>query len=234
MHIEVELTLFQTITNSLISYAVKLFVHVEAELRWYWQFNCWLTVSNRKQQWNFILMVHKSLVTLFSPGISCSTSPWYHALHPLHSQSFSSAIGLLDAVQHLCSCTVQYFTNPLSLQREDSFITLDHNEIFTVLMQNFAFPPWKLMSLSLSLISQHCMVVMLSMMLWPSACGVTCGGDNGGAEARESPNTECGRANRKEETAIVVLRLWIRWVWPEQSAHAWLYHNNRNSCLSYG
>ena len=68
----------------------------------------WLAASNRKQQWNFILMVRKSLVALFSPGTSCSTSPRYHALHPLYSQSFSSAIGLLDAVQHLCSCTVQY------------------------------------------------------------------------------------------------------------------------------
>ena len=138
-----------------------------------------LTVSNRKQQWNFILMVHKSLVALFSPGASCSTSPWYHVLHPLYSQSFSSAIGLLDVVQHLCSCTVQYFTSPLSLQREDSFITLDLNETFSVLAQNFAFLPWKLMSLSLSLISQHCMVVMLSMVMWPSACGVTCGCGSG-------------------------------------------------------
>ena len=86
-------------------------------------------------------MVHKSLLALFSPGASCSTSPQYHALHPLYSQSFSSVIGLLDAVQHLYSCTVQYFTSPLSLQREDSFITLDLNEIFSVLMQNFAFLP---------------------------------------------------------------------------------------------
>ena len=90
-------------------------------------------------------MVCKSLVALFSPGASCSTSPWYHALHPLHSQSFSSAIGLLNAVQHLCSCTMQYFKSPLSLQREDSFITLDLNEIFSILTQNFASLPWKLM-----------------------------------------------------------------------------------------
>ena len=107
VHIEVALTLFQTNTNSLILYAVKLFAHIEAELRWYWQINCWLTVSNRKQQWNFILRVHKSLVALFSPGTSCSTSPQYHALHPLYSQSFPSEIGLLNAVQHLCSCTMQ-------------------------------------------------------------------------------------------------------------------------------
>ena len=124
------------------------------------------------------VMVHKSLVALFSLGTSCSTSPRYHALHPLYSQSFSSAIGLLNAVQHLCSCTVQCFTSPLSLQREDLFITLDLNEIFSVLMQNFAFLPQKLMSLSLS-ISQHCMVVILSMVMWPSACGVTCGCGSG-------------------------------------------------------
>ena len=86
-------------------------------------------------------MVYKSLVALFSPGASCSISPQYHALHPLYSQSFSLAIGLLDAVQHLCSCAMQYFTSPLSLQREDSFITLDLNEIFSVLTQNFAFLP---------------------------------------------------------------------------------------------
>ena len=86
-------------------------------------------------------MVHKSIVALFSPGASCSTSPWYHALHPLYSQSFPSEIGLLNAVQHLCSCTVQYFMSPLSLQKEDSFITLDLNEIFSVLTQNFAFLP---------------------------------------------------------------------------------------------
>ena len=108
VHIEVKLSLFQTNTNSFTAHTVKLFVHIEAELMWYWQINCWLAVSNRKQQWKFILMVRKSLVALFSPGASCSTSPQYHALHPLHSQSFSSAIGLLDAVQHLCSCTVQY------------------------------------------------------------------------------------------------------------------------------
>ena len=36
-------------------------------------------------------------------------------------------------------------TSPLSLQREDSFITLYLNEIFSILMQNFAFLPWKLM-----------------------------------------------------------------------------------------
>ena len=35
--------------------------------------------------------------------------------------------------------------SPLSLQREDSFITLDLNEIFSVLMQNFAFLTRKLM-----------------------------------------------------------------------------------------
>ena len=124
-------------------------------------------------------MVHKSLVALFSPGTSFSTSHQYHALHPLYSQSFSSAIGLLDAVQHLCSCTMQYFMSPLSLQREDSFMTLDLNKIFSVLTQNFAFVPQKLMSLSLSLISQHCMVVMLSMVMWPSACGITCGCGSG-------------------------------------------------------
>ena len=37
------------------------------------------------------------------------------------------------------------FTSPLSLQREDSFITLDLNEIFSILTQNFAFLPRKLM-----------------------------------------------------------------------------------------
>ena len=36
-------------------------------------------------------------------------------------------------------------TSPLSLWREDSFITLDLNEIFSVLTQNFAFLPRKLM-----------------------------------------------------------------------------------------
>ena len=34
-------------------------------------------------------------------------------------------------------------TSPLSLRREDSFITLDLNEIFSILTQNFAFLPWK-------------------------------------------------------------------------------------------
>ena len=33
------------------------------------------------------------------------------------------------------------FTSPLSLRREDSFITLDLNEIFSILTQNFAFLP---------------------------------------------------------------------------------------------
>ena len=32
VHIEVELTLFQTNTNSFTAYTVKLFVHIEAEL----------------------------------------------------------------------------------------------------------------------------------------------------------------------------------------------------------
>ena len=35
--------------------------------------------------------------------------------------------------------------SPLSLQREDSFITLDLNEIFSVLTPNFAFLPRRLM-----------------------------------------------------------------------------------------
>ena len=40
--------------------------------------------------------------------------------------------------------TLRRVTSHLSLRREDSFITLDLNEIFSVLTQNFAFLPRKL------------------------------------------------------------------------------------------
>ena len=42
-------------------------------------------------------------------------------------------------------CHVTPFTSPLNLWREDSFISLDLNEIFSILTQNFAFLPRKLM-----------------------------------------------------------------------------------------
>ena len=87
-------------------------------------------------------MVHKSLVTLFSPGALAQLLPGIMLLILfIANLSLQQLIGLLDTVQHLCSCTMQYFTSPLSLQREDLFITLDLNEIFSVLPQNFAFLP---------------------------------------------------------------------------------------------
>ena len=72
-----------------------------------------------------------------------------------------SIILWLDHECHLAKSGFPKFMSPLSLQREDSFITLDLNEIFSVLAQNFAFLPQKL-------IVSHGQGFRVSSYLWSS------------------------------------------------------------------
>ena len=64
-----------------------------------------------------------------------------------HPDTIHAMANLASTYQHLGKYTDAEqldITSPLSLRREDSFITLDLNEIFSVLTQNFAFLPRKL------------------------------------------------------------------------------------------
>ena len=72
-----------------------------------------------------------------------------------------SIILWLDHECHLAKSGFPKFMSPLSLWREDSFITLDLNEIFSVLTQNFAFLPQKL-------IVSHGQGFRVSSYLWSS------------------------------------------------------------------
>ena len=77
-------------------------------------------------------------------GRKCSNKPHMNSLDCFGGMCVYIFVFFAVCSPSAHTLTMVRFTSPLSLRREDSFITLDLNEIFSVLMQNFAFLPRKL------------------------------------------------------------------------------------------